>query len=146
MLAKEYWDLKKKHEQEISDFPIAFAFSDEQLEKALEKLGADISEVCTVLKCGDVVKKTDAKALLDMLRRHEQEIVDLILGDENVAYETFLSEMDNHEYAINWDGDDDVLGCFNLTYDDLVDLDLINAYNKARHEHMRKAHEEWELI
>ena len=32
--------------------------------------------------------------------------------------------MENHEYAIYWDGDDDVLGCFGLTYDKLVD----NAY------------------
>lgn len=146
MLAKEYWDLKKKHEQELSDFPIAFAFNDKQLQQALEKLGADISECCTVLGCGDIVKKTDAKDLLAMLRRHEDEIVDLIRSDKEIAYETFLSEMDNHEYAINWNGDDDVLGCFNLTYDDLVDFDLVNEYNRARREHMRKAHEEWELI
>ena len=54
--------------------------------------------------------------------------------------------MDNHEYAINWDGDDDVLGCLGMTYDNLVDWDLLGVYLQARREHMRKAHEEWELF
>lgn len=147
MLAKEYWDLKKKHEQEIQDFPIAFAFSDKQLEEALEKLGADdISECRTVLHQGDIVKKEDAESLMQMLYRHTEEIIALIRSDEKIAYETFLSEMDNHEYAINWDGDDDVLGCLGMCYKDLKEYGLVDIYNSARREHLRKAHEEWELI
>ena len=38
MLAKEYWNLKKKQEQEITDFPIAWAFNEKQLQEAPKKL------------------------------------------------------------------------------------------------------------
>ncbi|MBR5780402.1 MAG: hypothetical protein IKY27_00265 [Bacteroidales bacterium] len=54
--------------------------------------------------------------------------------------------MDNHEYCINYDGDGDVLGCFGLNFEDLKEMDLELAYQLARKEHMRKAHEEWEII
>ena len=35
---QEYLDLQKRQQQEFSDFPIAYAFSEKQLEEALEKL------------------------------------------------------------------------------------------------------------
>jgi tetratricopeptide (TPR) repeat protein len=38
MKRQEYLDLKKKHEKELSEFPIAYAFNEKQLEEALEKL------------------------------------------------------------------------------------------------------------
>lgn len=57
-----YLDLKKKHEEELNAFPIAYAFSDEQLKEALKKLGAESTKECvTVFGHGDIVKKVDAK-------------------------------------------------------------------------------------
>lgn len=141
MLAKAYLDLKKKQEQEVNDFPIAWAFSEEQLEEALKKLGAERSEVCTVLGHGDVVKKTDAKKLIAMLTRHFDEIHELIKSDKDIAYETFLYEMNNHEYAINWEGDDDVLSCLGLNRDKLRKWDLVDIYNRAVRSHMKYAEE-----
>ena len=73
MKRQEYLELQKRHEKELSDFPIAYAFSDKQLEEALIKLGAKKEECVTVFGHGDIVKKTDAKALIDMLHRHTQE-------------------------------------------------------------------------
>ena len=43
-----YLYLQKKHQDEISNFPIAYAFNDKQLEKALEKLWAKKEECITV--------------------------------------------------------------------------------------------------
>ena len=73
MEKQTYMDLKKRHEKEVADFPIAYAFNDEQLEEALTKLGATRREVVTIFGHGDIVKKTDAKAFIDMLKRHSKE-------------------------------------------------------------------------
>ena len=56
---------------------------------------------------GDIMLKKDAKRFIEMLRCHNKEIHDLLASDDNIAYETFVYEMDNHEYAVNWDDDYD---------------------------------------
>ncbi|WP_407450046.1 hypothetical protein [Fibrobacter sp.] len=140
----EYLLLKGKHQEELSNFPIVYAFNEQQLEEALEKLGATREECVTVFNHGDIVKRTDARKLLDMMRRHTEEIKEA-MNDPDFAEAAFLYEMDNHEYAINWTGDEDVLRCFGLDEDDLVKLGLENAYLRARNQHMKNARE-WDMI
>ena len=147
MKKQEYLDLKKRHEEELNNFPIAYAFNDEQLKQALEKLGVKSKDECvTVFGHGDIVKRGDAKKFIDMLKRHTKEVRDAITNDKDLAVAAFLYEMNNHEYCINYDGDGDVLGCFGLEWEDLEKLDLETAYRIARKEHMRLAHEEWGVI
>ena len=144
MNAQAYHNLQKKHREELNDFPIAYAFDPKGFKEALEKLGATADECVTVFNMGDVMKKTDVKRFKEMLRRHRDEILELI-SDEKEAEEAFLYEMDNHEYAINWDGDDDVLGVFDLTFDKLNEMGLKMAYMRARKRHMQHARD-WEMI
>ena len=80
-----------------------------------------------------------------MMKRHTQEVKDALIADKEFAEAAFLYEMDNHEYAINWDGDDDVLRCFGLDYEDLVKLNLEDAYRIARQKHYKQM-EEWGVI
>lgn len=68
----------------------------------------------------------------------------LYSNKKDLAFDIFVDEMDNHEYAINWDGDDDVLGCLSLKYDKLVEMNLVDVYNAAR-EHYKHA-EDWGMI
>lgn len=145
MKRQAYLDLIEKQREELNSFPIAYAFSDEQLKEALEKLGATKDECVTIFGHGDIVKKENAKPFLDILKRHSQEIRDLITSDKDIAEAAFLYEMDNHEYAINWDGDDDVLACFSMDYGELKELGLEDAYRRARNAHMKHA-EEWGMI
>lgn len=144
MNAQAYLKLQKKQRKDLEEFSIAYAFNEEQLERALEKLGAKKEECVTLLNCGDVMKKTDVPAFKEMMRRHREEIYEL-LKDEKAAEEAFLYEMDNHEYAINWSGDEDVLACFNLDEKKLDEMGLRDAYFKARKKHMEHARE-WEMI
>lgn len=144
-MRQAYLDLQEKHRQEISDFPIAYAFNDQQLKEALEKLGATKDECVTVFGHGDIVKKENAPKFIAMLKRHTKEIKDAVVADKEFAEAAFLYEMDNHEYAINWDGDDDVLRCFGLDYDELVALNLEDAYRRARNKHFKQM-EEWGVI
>ena len=143
MKRQEYLDLKQRHQKEVEDFPIAYAFNGKQLKEAIEKLGATKQEV-TTLGYGTVIKKTDIPAFEGLLedQRHE---LKMAMKDKEFAYAAFLYEMDNHEYAINWDGDADVLACFNLIYAELDELDLEEVYQRAARQHMKHARE-WEMI
>lgn len=144
-MRQAYLDLIEKHRQEINEFPMAYAFNGQQLKEALVKLGAnDVSECVTVFNHGDIVMKEDAPKLIAMLKRHTKEVKEA-MKDEEFAEAAFLYEMDNHEYAINWDGDDDVLGCFSMTHDDLVAMNLEDAYRRARNKHYKNM-EEWGVI
>lgn len=146
MKRQAYLDLINKHREELNNFPIAYAFNDKQLEEALEKLGAKSKDECvTIFGHGDIVKKENAKPFVKMLERHSKEVKDAMLADEEFAEAAFLYEMDNHEYAINYDGDGDVLGCFGIEYDELDELGLGRAYRLARKRHMDNAME-WGMI
>ena len=144
MKAEAYLQLKEKQEKELNDFPIAYAFDDKQLKEALEKLGATKEECVTVIGCGDVMKKVDVPRFKEMLKRHKEEMLEA-MKDVEFAEGAFLYEMDNHEYAINWSGDEDVLACFNMNTSKLREMGLVDAYNKARRQHMKNA-EEWGMI
>ena len=145
MKRQEYLDLKEKHRKEFEEFPIAYAFSEKQLEEALEKLGATREECVTVFNHGDIVKKTDAKRLVELLERQQAELLTRIMDDIEFAEAAFLYEMDNHEYAINWTADEDVLACFGITFEQINRWGLQMAYQSARNKHMKHA-EEWGMI
>ena len=145
MKRQAYLDLKDRQRKEIEDFPIAYAFSEEQLKMALKKLGATKEECVSIFGHGDIVKKVDAPRFVAMLKRHDKEVREALVADKDFAVEAFLYEMDNHEYAINWSGDEDVLGCFGLEAEDLDKLDLRNQYLLARKRHMDHARK-WDMI
>lgn len=145
MKRQEYLDLQEKHRKEFESFPIAYAFDDKQLEEALRKLGAEKHECVTVFGHGDIVKRTDAKALIALLSRHTKEMQQKLKDDKEFAEAAFLYEMDNHEYAINWSADEDVFDCFNLDWTKLKEWGLEDVYRRARNRHMKNA-EEWGMI
>ena len=145
MKRQAYLDLKERQQPEVNDFPIAYAFNDEQLKEALVKLGVDSTKECvSVFGHGDIVRREDAPKLVAMLKRHTKEVHEA-LKDEDFAEGAFRYEMDNHEYAINWDGDDDILGCFSLTFEKLKEMKLEDAYRRARRSHYKQM-EEWGVI
>ena len=145
MKRQEYLDLKKKHQEEFKKFPIAYAFNEKQLEEALEKLGATKEECVTVFGHGDIVKREDAKRLIKMMEGHTKELHEKLKNDVEFAAAAFLYEMDNHEYAINWSADEDVLDSLSLTWERIRKWGLQLAYDSARNKHMKHA-EEWGMI
>lgn len=145
MKKQEYLEMKKRHQKELEEFPIAYAFNDEQMNEALKKLGATKEECITIFGHGDMVKRTDAKALVRMLQSQTRELQEKLKEDSEFAYEAFLYEMDNHEYAINWSADEDVLDCFGINWDFIRKHGLQMVYDQARNQHMKNA-EKWGLI
>lgn len=145
MKRQEYLDLRDEHRKEFEEFPIAYAFNEKQLEEALEKLGATKEECVSVFGHGDIVKRTDKKRLIEMMERHHEELLQRIKDDIEFAEAAFLYEMDNHEYAINWTADEDVLGSLGLTFEKINQWGLQMAYTSARNKHMEHARE-WGMI
>lgn len=146
MKKQEYLDLQNRHRKEIEDFPIAYAFNDEQLKEALKKLGAESTKECvTIFGHGDIVKKENALPFMELLKCQNRELQNKLKTDPEFAEAAFLYEMDNHEYAINWSGDEDVLNCFGMDENDLREWGLQLVYETARRKHFKHA-EEWEMI
>lgn len=132
----DYAEMLRRHQQEINDFPMVFAFSDRQLEEALKKLSATIDEVTTLPGNCAIFRKRDVPAWYDLCKRQSNELKEA-MKHTGFAEEAFLYEMNNHEYAINWEGDSDVLACFGYSsMDELKEAGLLPAYRRARHCHM----------
>lgn len=141
MRTQEYLDLINRQREEINNFSIHYAFDEKQLEEALKKLGTTKDECVTIFGHGDIVKKEDAPKFIEMLKRHTKEVKNRLAADKDFALAAFLYVMDNHEYAINYSGDDDVLGRFGLEMDELEGMGLNMVYQLARKKHFDHMHD-----
>ena len=47
-----YVEMKERHQKEVNEFPMKFAFSDEQFKKAMEELGLTEKDVDKVIGIG----------------------------------------------------------------------------------------------
>lgn len=149
-----YRELKEKHQAEVNELPIYWAFGDKQWRDLLEKLGMTEEQAKTelVVMLGGIVRKCDAKHILDTLARHRQEMQEA-MKDLEFFKSAVLYEMRNHEYGINMQADWDVINAlgFNVKYSDgneLIDCKMTEeqkkVYLKARREYFRLADEkEW---
>lgn len=145
MKRQEYLDLQKRQRKEFEEFPIAYAFNDEQLEEALKKLGATKEECVSVFGHGDIVKRKDVNKLIAMLESQREELLQRMRDDVLFAEAAFLYEMDNYEYAINLSGDEDVLDHFGITFEKINCWGLQHAWTTAKRRHMEHA-QQWGMI
>jgi hypothetical protein len=101
----EYKVMKEKHQEEINEFPMFFAFSKEQFEKGMTNFGLQADDVGEISRLGDTggfIKRTDAAMFREMSNRHEQEMQAAIDNDttgEGFIFDMFFYELANHEYV-----------------------------------------------
>jgi hypothetical protein len=106
-MGNEYLALKQKHQEEFNNFPIVFAFNDEQFEEAMEKLGYSVSARDYIgnvasIGGGGYIRKSDSEAFHEMADRHENEMITAIENDETgggFILDMFSYELSNHEYG-----------------------------------------------
>lgn len=84
---------------------IAYAFSNEQLQEAMKKLGAkEKSELSTIFGMGDVCLKSKRKELVHWLNSRAEEkqnwLKSLSVKEQNIIIEY---ELYNHECGYTWD-------------------------------------------
>jgi len=127
-----YLELKRKHQEEVNSFPMAFAFSKKQFIEAMEKLGLQETDTNKVYSIGGggMIRKTDSGRMSEMVDRQYSEMQEA-RKDAQFLFEMFDYELSNHEYVITYDTAD-TLRALGITQEE-VDNDPImrDALHKA---------------
>lgn len=102
-MANRYLEMKKQHEEEFNNFPIAWAFNQEQFNEGIAKLGLEPTDINSIVSVfgGGFIRKENSKDLLKMMARQEIELYKNIEEDTDgtgFAFEMLNYELSNHEY------------------------------------------------
>jgi len=136
-----YLILKKNHEKEINDFPMFFAFSNEQLEEGLKKLKTTEKNIRS-LGYGGFIKSEDVKKYQNMLLNQSREHKNN-MQKKGYVYQMFKYELANHEFIITYDYED-TLSSLNLTSEEVAKNKLLSVQlEKAKEDYLKEA-EIWE--
>lgn len=83
-----YRQMQTRHQKEMNDFPIAFAYDEKQFNDGMNKLGLDPSETDKVVSVfyGAFIRKEDHPALMEMFERHTREERDAFVRNEDVGH------------------------------------------------------------
>ena len=106
----EYRKLKNKHQEEYNALPMFFAFSEEDFEQGMLKLGLqsiDTNKICQT-EMGMFYRKEDEPLFKETIQRFHDELQKAISEDktgDNFIYQMFYTELINHEYAFTEDPD-----------------------------------------
>jgi hypothetical protein len=136
-MTNSYLVLKKKQQEEVNNFPMAFAFNEKQFEEAMEKLGLKKTDTHKVYSFGGggIYRRTDSEALRNMFDRHEKEMKEAIDNDstgEGFIFDMFNYELANHEFGYTWDSEP-TLEALGLTMEEVqANEKLLHGFNKAK--------------
>ncbi len=134
-----YQEMIMKHQAEFNNFPMFFAFNQQQFSDGMQKLGLDPSDTKSIFSfgVGGFYRKSDAPLLHEMLDRQHQELAAAIAADQTgdgFIYDMFDCELSNHEYGYTQDLSD-TLQALNLTPEEVnADPRYIHALTKAARE------------
>ena len=113
-----YKKLNDEIQRRYNEFPMKFAFSDEQLKKGLAELGcSDVSEVVSI-GGGGFIRRSDVDAFNTMARECANLHDTSIANDDEYVETMFYYELGNHEYCVTMDIEDALDAC-NLTADEV---------------------------
>lgn len=145
-MTNKYDEVKQKHQKIVNDFPMKFAFSDEQFNRGMKELGLDPNDTDKVVSIsgGGFIRKTDIKRFCDMWDTLRKEHNDLIKADktgEGYIKDMFVSELKNHEYGYTYELDD-TLDALELTYEQVKNSPILShGLELARKEVLNKESE-----
>lgn len=135
----KYIELKNKIQKEVDEFPMGFAFSNEQFEKMKEELGVKEDRELLSIGAGGFIRKTDKEAFHELFNNKAKKIDEAIAEDktgEGFIKDMFLYELANHEYCITYDLED-TLYALDLTYDEVMnDERLLRGLTLAKNEYL----------
>lgn len=135
-------EMEMTHQKEVNEFPIVFAFSNEQFEQGarevwgMKTLGkTNLSKICSI-GMGGYILKADKDRYIEMLKRHAKEKKEFNADFKNLV-EQIKYEMYNHEYTyVPYEVEDEVRSALYL-YQDHPRFE--EAWNKAKKEVLKKA-------
>jgi hypothetical protein len=117
-----------------------FAFSNEQFDEGLKKLGVTKEEVYDI-GLGGFIKKTSGESWYELLKRHHEEDKEA-REDDDYVHQMFSYELSNHEFCVNQDPED-TLRIVGLDWEKLQKNErLLKIYLKAEEEYMKRHNNE----
>ena len=143
----KYEEIKNKHQKRVNDFPLGFAFSNEQFKNMMEKWGLTENDTDKIVSIdgGGFLRKTDIEEYNKMWAEIRKEHKDLIGEDktgEGYIKDMFVSELENHEYGYTYELDD-TLDALELTREQIANSpSLSHVLELARKEILEKESEQ----
>ena len=142
---ESYRQMQERHQKEMNSFPIAFAYSDQQFDDGMRRLGLDPSETDKVVSVfyGAFIRKEDRPALMEMFERHTREERDaFVRNEDDWAYHAFRYELANHEFSYTNDYEPALEAC-GFTLEELKQYpDLVVSFRRAMRDGMNYDDEE----
>ena len=133
-MKNRYLEMKRKHQEQIKNFPLKFAFSKDQLEEGLKELGVTKEEVISI-GAGGFLRKTDLSRFKKESRERIEEMEKAIADDktgEGFIYEMFYYELNNHEYCVTY-SITDTIQALGITEEEVYNSEsLTNGMKKAK--------------
>ena len=95
-----YSELKNRQRKELNAFPMGFAFTEQQLQKELERLNTT-KDNCVGVGAGGFIRSEDKEAFFSMFERHNKEMIEA-MEDDSFLRSAIVYELGNHEYCITY--------------------------------------------
>ena len=133
-----YRKMRQRHQAEANSLPLMFAYSTEQFDEGMRKLGLEPYQVDKIYRLGDqncFYKKTDSELIFSTFDKHEKEQQEAMQNDDFVQ-SMFEYELANHEWQISGD-DEEVLDACGLSENEL-DERLAQIWEKAKNVFWKK--------
>lgn len=130
-MANLYAEMRDRHQKEVNEFPMMFAFNNQQFDEGMRKLGLEPTDTDKIYSIGygGFIRKTDGDAFGEMITRHSTEIEQAVAADatgEGFIFDMFRYELANHEYGYTHDISD-TLDSLDLT------IEQVNADKRLLH-------------
>lgn len=134
-----YAELKQKQQQEVNEFPLGFAFSNDQFSKMMDNWGLnadkkeDIKKIVSI-GAGGYVQIKDIPSMNKMFRRHKKELREF-RKNKNELKKAILHEMFNIEYEYSHD-DEHLCNNLGVNFNDFKkDTELQKLFNEVENEY-----------
>ena len=141
-----YAEMKKRHQERVNALPLMFAFSQQQFNEGMEKLGLKPTDthLITSIGAGGFIRKSDVPLFnetMESLNIEAQAAIDADTDGTGFIKDMFLYELANHEYCITYDLEP-TLDALNITEDQLINTPrLLKGMRLAREEYLRNSQE-----
>lgn len=110
-MANQYREMSRKHQEEVNNFPMKFAFGDKQFENMMAEWNLTMNDLDKIVSTGygGYMLKSDVESYKAMGKRHSEELKQAIENDktgDGFIYDMFIYELANHEYGCTGEVED----------------------------------------
>ena len=115
----KYDEVKNRHQKRVNDFPLGFAFSNEQFKNMMEKWGLTENDTDKIVSIdgGGFLRKTDIEEYNKMWT--DKDLIEQDKTGDGYIKDMFVSELENHEYGYTYELDD-TLNALELTREQIA--------------------------